>query len=88
MAGGPIVLARNFAVMTGVNAALSRALKLARGGVEDATNRCASPQLLHHCIRVSSASLVVLFCSYSLCYCIDGWKLHPRKVSIGVLTFL
>jgi hypothetical protein len=40
MAGGPLALSRNFAVMTGVNAALSRALLRARNGVEDSANRC------------------------------------------------
>ena len=33
--GGPLVQARNFAVMTGVNAGLSLAVKRYRGGVED-----------------------------------------------------
>ena len=35
-AGGPLVQARNFAVMTGVNAGLSLAVKRYRGGIEDA----------------------------------------------------
>lgn len=35
LAGGPWVQARNFAVMTGVNAGISCAMKRARGGVED-----------------------------------------------------
>ncbi|KAI5082945.1 hypothetical protein GOP47_0002688 [Adiantum capillus-veneris] len=35
LAGGPWVQARNFAVMTGVNAGISSAMKRARGGVED-----------------------------------------------------
>ena len=35
-AGGPAAQARNFAVMTGVNAGLSLAVKRYRGGVEDA----------------------------------------------------
>ena len=35
-AGGPMAQARNFAVMTGVNAGLSLAIKRYRGGVEDA----------------------------------------------------
>lgn len=35
LAGGPLAQARNFAVMTGVNAGLSLAIKKARGGVED-----------------------------------------------------
>uniref|UniRef100_A0A0C9S2Z5 TSA: Wollemia nobilis Ref_Wollemi_Transcript_16138_1217 transcribed RNA sequence n=1 Tax=Wollemia nobilis TaxID=56998 RepID=A0A0C9S2Z5_9CONI len=34
-AGGPLVQARNFAVMTGVNAGITCAMKRARGGVED-----------------------------------------------------
>lgn len=34
-AGGPVMQARNFAVMTGVNAGLTCAMKRARGGVED-----------------------------------------------------
>jgi hypothetical protein len=42
MVGGPAVLARNFAVMTGVNAGLQCAIKKARGGVEDVQGRCAS----------------------------------------------
>jgi hypothetical protein len=41
MVGGPAVLARNFAVMTGVNAGLQCAIKKARGGVEDVQGRCA-----------------------------------------------
>ena len=40
MVGGPAVLARNFAVMTGVNAGLQAAIKKARGGVEDVQGRC------------------------------------------------
>ena len=35
-AGGPLSQAKNFAVMTGVNAGLSLAVKRYRGGVEDA----------------------------------------------------
>eukprot|EP00854_Cymbomonas_tetramitiformis_P017498 gene17498-20835_t len=35
MQGGPWVLGRNFAVMTGVNAGLAVAIKHYRGGVED-----------------------------------------------------
>lgn len=34
-AGGPMMQARNFAVMTGVNAGITCAMKRARGGVED-----------------------------------------------------
>lgn len=34
-AGGPLVQARNFAVMTGVNAGIATACRKARGGVED-----------------------------------------------------
>lgn len=34
-AGGPMIQARNFAVMTGVNAGITCAMKRARGGVED-----------------------------------------------------
>jgi hypothetical protein len=40
LVGGPLVLARNFAVMTGVNAGLQSAIKKARGGVEDVQGRC------------------------------------------------
>ena len=39
MVGGPATLARNFAVMTGVNAGLQCAIKKARGGVEDVKGR-------------------------------------------------
>lgn len=39
MVGGPLVLGRNFAVMTGVNAGLQCAIKKARGGVEDVQGR-------------------------------------------------
>jgi hypothetical protein len=39
MVGGPAVMARNFAVMTGVNAGLQCAIKKARGGVEDVQGR-------------------------------------------------
>ena len=39
MVGGPAVLARNFAVMTGVNAGLQCAIQKARGGVEDVKGR-------------------------------------------------
>lgn len=35
LAGGPLVQARNFAVMTGVNAGIACAMRRARGGVED-----------------------------------------------------
>ena len=42
MVGGPATLARNFAVMTGVNAGLQCAIKKARGGVEDVKGRCVS----------------------------------------------
>jgi len=42
MVGGPAVLARNFAVMTGVNAGLQCAIKKARGGVEDVKGRRAA----------------------------------------------
>lgn len=35
LSGGPLVQARNFAVMTGVNSGLACAMKRARGGVED-----------------------------------------------------
>ncbi len=38
------MLARNFAVMTGVNAGLQCAIKKARGGVEDVQGRCGSRQ--------------------------------------------
>ena len=40
--GGPMVLARNFAVMTGVNAGLQCAIKKARGGVEDVQGSMAA----------------------------------------------
>ncbi len=36
----PLVQARNFAVMTGVQAGLSLAIKQARGGVEDVRGAC------------------------------------------------
>jgi len=36
--GGPLAQARNFAVLTGVHAGLSSAMKKARGGVEDVKN--------------------------------------------------
>jgi hypothetical protein len=39
MIGGPAVLARNFAAMTGTNALLQCAIKKARGGVEDVQGR-------------------------------------------------
>jgi len=42
MVGGPAVLARNFAVMTGVNAGLQCAIKKARGGVEDVKGAMAA----------------------------------------------
>mmetsp|Transcript_16661 Transcript_16661/g.41757 ORF Transcript_16661/g.41757 Transcript_16661/m.41757 type:complete len:250 (-) Transcript_16661:320-1069(-) len=35
MTGGPLIQARNFAVLTGVNAGLGAVIKRARGGVED-----------------------------------------------------
>ena len=41
-AGGPLVQARNFAVMTGVNAGLATACRKARGGVEDVYSTMAA----------------------------------------------
>jgi hypothetical protein len=38
-AGGPLMQARNFAVMTGVNAGITCAMKRARGGKEDLQTR-------------------------------------------------
>ena len=40
------MLARNFAVMTGVNAGLQCAIKKARGGVEDVQGRCGGYRLV------------------------------------------
>ncbi|CAI7866146.1 unnamed protein product, partial [Closterium sp. NIES-54] len=40
LTGGPWTQARNFAVMTGVNAGITAAMKRARGGVEDLQTRC------------------------------------------------
>ena len=47
MVGGPAVLARNFAVMTGVNAGLQCAIKKARGGVEDVKGRRVARRAAH-----------------------------------------
>ena len=55
MVGGPAVLARNFAVMTGVNAGLQCAIKKARGGVEDVKGRCAGRRAAEAPRRSSSA---------------------------------
>ena len=55
MVGGPMVLGRNFAVMTGVNAGLGCAIKKARGGVDDVQGRC---ELL---LTVKSAVIRALF---------------------------
>lgn len=54
LVGGPAVLARNFAVMTGVNAGLQCAIKKARGGVEDVQGRCVSAPLLPSLLTLPS----------------------------------
>ena len=43
MQGGPLVLGRNFAVMTGVNAGLTCLIKKMRNGVEDVQGRRGPP---------------------------------------------
>uniref|UniRef100_A0A7S1SMT5 SAM domain-containing protein n=1 Tax=Tetraselmis chuii TaxID=63592 RepID=A0A7S1SMT5_9CHLO len=42
MTGGPLIMARNFAVLTGVNAGLSAAIKRYRGGVDDVKGAMAA----------------------------------------------
>ena len=44
----PLVQARNFAVMTGVQAGLSLAIKHARGGVEDVRGACVPSAPVPH----------------------------------------
>lgn len=55
LTGGPLVLGRNFAVMTGVNAGLQCAIKKARGGVEDVGGSMAASFGAGACFSLVSA---------------------------------
>ena len=84
MQGGPLVLARNFAVLTGVQAGLNVAIKQARGGKEDIRGSWAShPSTLflvaQPCRRYSSAhcsSDVPQQQQQSLTASAAGWARH------------